>query len=310
MEKIRTNRPCGRIKKNQKVTTAFVAKNKVQMCEDRPSDSLPQCRQEGNADQKFKKQRRLVHEYERKPLKTSQVAICGFKPSSIVQQNVFAGYVAETRLQMHYSGPSDNEPQSRKNSDKDPRLTKRQKLVLEEEAKPLRTSQVPASHTKSSNVLEEKVISGSVAKTGLQMYDGRPSVNEPQSMENYDKDTKLRKQERLVLENDAKPLETSQVPATYPRSSNVLQSNIINGSVTKTEVQIRDCISRPSGGEPRCRETYDKDLKLTEGRLLLDGEKAEPLTTSQVALTDLKTTNISGYNHCVEAQPIINPIWR
>ena len=53
------------------------------------------------------------------------------------------------------------------------------------------------------------------------MSDGRLSVIEPQRKKNYDKDLRLHKQKRLVPE--PRLFKTSQVLATAPKSSNVIQ---------------------------------------------------------------------------------------
>lgn len=364
-EKIKTNRPCGRIKKNQNVTISLVAKNKVQIHEGGPSDDEPQSREE-NEDQEFRKRRRLLLEDQAKPLKTSQVTGSDFKSPNIVQQKFttssvgqtrvqicdsmpsckesqsrntwskdpklrnrailipkdqakplktsqkfIAGSVAKMGVQMDDNRPSCSEPQGRKNGSKDLRLRKRQTLVLEEEAKPSKTSRVSAREAKSSDVLEEKVIPGSVAKTGLQICDSRPPINGPQSMKNCDKYLTLVKQHRLVLENEDTPLRIAQVLASDPQPSNVLQQKLISGSVAITDEEKRDSISRRSGNEPRSREKCDKDLKLKpKQRLLLDSEEAETLETSQVVPTDLQSSNILEYRGSVEAQLIIDPIWK
>ncbi|PON76284.1 hypothetical protein PanWU01x14_037020, partial [Parasponia andersonii] len=269
----------------QKVTTHSVAKMGMRMCDSMPPGYEPQSRNNWPKDLKLRNRAILVPEDEAKPLTASR--------------KVIAGSVAKTGVQMRDSRPSANEPKSKKNLYNDPKLRNGRILVPEDEAKPLKTSR--------------KFTSGSIAETGMKMCDSRPSFNEPQSRENRIKDLMLSIQQRLVLENEAKPFKPSRVTATDPKSSNVIQQKVVSGSVAEAEVQICDRIdstSRPSGNEPQNGETCDRDLKLTEQRLLLDSEVAEPLKTSQVAPTHPKPSNILEHSHCVEAQPILDPIWR
>ncbi|PON99654.1 hypothetical protein TorRG33x02_044190 [Trema orientale] len=268
----------------QKVTTHSVAKMGMRMRDSMPSCHEPQSRNNWSKDLKLRNRAILVPEDEAKPLRASR--------------KVIAGSIAKTGVQMRDSRSSANEPKSKKNLYNDPKLRNGRILVPEDEAKLLKTSR--------------KFTAGSIAETGVKMRDSRPSFNEPQSRENQNKDPMLSIQQRLVLENEAKPFRPSRVAATDSKSSNVIQQKVVSGSVAEAEVQIRDRIdstSRPSGNEPQSRETCDRDLKLTEQRLLLDSEVAEPLKTSQVAPTHPKPSNILEHSR-VEAQPILDPIWR
>ncbi|XP_062097729.1 PHD finger-containing protein 1-like isoform X2 [Humulus lupulus] len=257
-ETVRTNRPCGPIKKNQKFPSVLVSKNKLQMCEGKPSYNELQCRENGNEDQKFRKRQKLVHEDDAKPLNTFKVCVSDFKPSNIVEESVITNHADKSQVRMHDSLPSGNVLQSCRKQCRDPRLKKQQ------ESKPLKI---------------------------------------------HDKDPRLRKQGRLVIENTAKPLEVSQVSDTLLKSSNVLQEKVVGSSVATIEVQIHDSTSKPSGNEPESKEKRDSKFRKKQ-MSLVESVEAEPLKTIEVAPTDPNPSNILEYNCCVEAKPLLDPMWR
>ncbi|KAF4376172.1 hypothetical protein G4B88_004976 [Cannabis sativa] len=282
---VRTNRPCGPIKKNQKVPSNSVSKNKMQkpsynelQCRknnnevssdlvsknklQKPSYNELQCKENVNEDQKFRKRQKLVHEDDTtKPLNTSKVAVSDLKPLKIVEGSVNTGHAEKSQVHMNDSLPIGNVLQSRKKQCRDPKLKNQQ------ESKRLKFS---ANH-KSSDFLKDTVTSVSLAKARLQ--------------KNPDKDPRLRKKGRLVIKKKVKPSEFSD---SLLKSSNVLQEKAVGGSVARTEVLIRDSTISPSSNEPENNETCDPKFK-TKQELVIE-KKVKPAEFSD---SGLKSSTVS-----------------
>ncbi|KAM6542495.1 hypothetical protein CsatB_006942 [Cannabis sativa] len=435
---VRTNRPCGPIKKNQKVPSNLVSKNKAQkpsynelQCRknnnevssdlvsknklQKPSYNELQCKENDNEDQKFRKRQKLVREDDTtKHLNTSKVAVSVLKPLKIVEGSVNSGHAEKSQVHMNDSLPINNVLQSRKkqcrdpklknqqeskrlkfsanhkssdflkdtvtsvslakaglqkNPDKDPRLRKKGRLVIKKKVKP---SEFSDSLLKSSNVLQEKPVGGSVARTEVLIRDSTisPSSNEPENSETCD--PKFKTKQELVIEKKVKPAEISDAGLksstvlqekvvggsvatkevvihdnTISPSSNepgnnetcdtkvktqqelviekvgsveisnaglmssiVLQEKVVGGSVATTEVPIRDVTISPSGDEPKNKEKCNPKFETKQRSLVESVEAAEPLKTIEVTPTDPNPSNMLEYNCYVEPQPLLEPMWR
>ncbi|EXC37117.1 hypothetical protein L484_000507 [Morus notabilis] len=201
----------------ERVSTGSEAKTEEQMCEGKPFGNVSQLKEKSDNEQKLGTERRLVREDEEA------------KPSSTLEQRVFTSCtVPKAEAQIFDGRSSGNKSQCREESDRDQKF-KRQHKTLQ------------CSDPKPSNILQHKVIASCMDKTKVQIRDGEPSGNMPKSREKCDSDQTLTKTRRLVLSNEeAERVKTSQVTASDPTLSSILQDKDISRSVAKTKVQKRD----------------------------------------------------------------------